>query len=311
MDRCGAGLPARLNLSLAVFYVVLNLFLFVLLPIWLLPLDGRWGWALGLVALLSNPFWSLIHEAIHDLLHPNRRINAAAGRVLSILFGAPFLILRTSHLLHHKLNRATIEGTEYYDRGRQSRALAAIGYYFQILGGLYLVEFLSPALLFFPRRALRAVRRRFAKAGSISSILMEHWSRSEAAREIRLDATLVVLLYGASLACYGKNWPLFVMTVGLRGFLISFLDNVYHYRTPVNDTFFASNLRLPRLAAAPLLHFNLHGVHHRNPSIPWKELPAAFKRESARYHGNYFAAAARQLAGPVALQDLPWAASQR
>ena len=61
-----------------------------------------------------------------------------------MLFGSPFRILRMSHLLHHKLNRLPVEGTEYYDRAKSTRGAAAPGYYFQILLGLYLVEILSP-----------------------------------------------------------------------------------------------------------------------------------------------------------------------
>jgi hypothetical protein len=47
----------------------------------------------------QQSYWSLIHEAIHDLFHPERRVNAFFGRALSILFGSPFQILRLSHLL--------------------------------------------------------------------------------------------------------------------------------------------------------------------------------------------------------------------
>jgi hypothetical protein len=36
-------------------------------------------------------------------------------------------------------------------------------------------------------------------------------------------------------------------------------------------------------------------------------LPALFQAQTQMFHGNYFATAARQLGGPVALQDLPWA----
>jgi fatty acid desaturase len=48
----------------------------------------------------------------------------------------------------------------------------------------------------------------------------------------------------------------------------------------------------------------LHGIHHRNPAVPWKGLPSVFREHGAVYHGNYLAAAARQLNGPVALQEL-------
>jgi fatty acid desaturase len=300
---------ARLNLLLVFFYVLVNLFQFLILPLLLLPLDPRWGLTLLPLALLNNPFWSLIHEAIHDLLHPNRQTNAVIGRVLCVMFGSPFRILRSSHLLHHKLNRAPLEGTEFYERGKKSVTAAALGYYWQILGGLYIVEVLAAALFVLPKWWIKSLKERFGNRETVAGILLQNWSQAEALREIRLDGALVTCWLSLSLLCYGSYWPLLLLALAARAFLISFLDNVYHYRTPVNDFFYASNLWLPKVMAKPLLNFNLHGIHHRNPSIPWKCLPVAFQEQDQVYHGSYFAAAMRQLAGPVALQDLPWAGS--
>lgn len=302
-------IPAALNLLLVSFYVLLQLFQFVMLPLWLLPIDSRWGLSLIPLALLTNSYWSLIHEAIHDLLHPNRAVNAGVGRLLSVMFGSPFRIVRPSHLLHHKLNRAPIEGTECYEPGKKSFLAAATGYYCQILFGLYFVELMSPLLFFLPRPLVRCVNERFVKPASVSGILMQSWTQEQALNEIRTDGALIILWFGLSFYCYGSHWPLLVFVLAARGFLISFLDNVYHYRTPVNDIFYANNLWLPNLFQSALLNFNLHGIHHRNPSMPWSRLPVVFREQRQVFHGNYFTAAARQLAGPVSLQDLLWATS--
>jgi fatty acid desaturase len=73
----------------------------------------------------------------------------------------------------------------------------------------------------------------------------------------------------------------------------------------VSDVFYAKNLRLAAPLAKLLLNFNFHGIHHVNPAIPWIHLPRAFEAQSGRFAGGYFAAALRQLCGPIALQDLP------
>ena len=300
------GIPTGVNICLAGGYVAINLYQFFILPVWLLPLDRRWSWTLVALALLNNPFWSLIHEAIHDLFHPQRKINLAFGRTLSIMFGSPFRILRLSHLLHHKLNRMPMEATEVYDQEKISPRRAAFGYYFQIFGGLYLMELVSPLLFFLPLIVLRRFSDRFVKPESVSGILMQNWTQAEATEEIRIDGLLILTWFGLSLFCYGLYWPLLLSILAARGFLISFLDNVYHYRTPVNDIFYASNLRLPKVPASVLLNFNLHGIHHRNPAIPWIRLPMVFREQSELFQGDYFAAAARQLRGPVASRELPW-----
>jgi fatty acid desaturase len=298
-------IPAGVNIGLALLYVSLNFGQFFVLPMFFFQSDLRWAWVLLPIALLNNPYWSLLHEAIHDLFYPDRRVNMLFGRTLSVMFGSPFRILRLSHLLHHKLNRTPIEGTEFYERGKASVFGAAAGYYFQILGGLYLVEFLSPLLFFLPRDWLRKFAACGIKSDRMSAILMQSWTRDEAIREIRMDGLLIVAWFGTALYCYASYWPLLVAIVAVRGVLISFLDNVYHYRTPVSDIFYAKNLWLPRLAATILLNFNLHGIHHRHPAVPWRGLPLLFRERAEIYHGNYFAAAACQLCGPVALQDLP------
>jgi fatty acid desaturase len=309
LDLRSGGIPTAVNLSLTFFYIALNLYQFIVLPLWLLPAAPAWGWTLLPVALLTNPFWSLIHEAIHDLLHPNRRVNAYIGRFLAILFGSPFRILRFSHLLHHKLNRLPVEGTEYYDGNQKSKASAAPGYYFQISFGLYLVEVISPLLFFLPRSWIRWFKEKLLRPESVSAILIQNWLGDEALREIRFDGLLTVSCLTLSVLCYGENWPLLLMALIARGFLISFLDNVYHYETPVSDIFYAKNLWLASPLTKLLLHFNLHGIHHVNPAIPWIHLPEAFDAGAGRFHGDYFAASLHQLRGPIALQDLPRAAA--
>ena len=301
----GGGIPTALNCLLALCYIAMNVFQFVILPLWLLPSALGWAWALLPLALLTNPFWSLIHEAIHDLFHSNRTVNGFFGRLLAILYGAPFRVLRLSHLMHHKLNRMPVEGTEYYDRATSTKRAAAPGYFFQIFLGLYLIEVASPLYFILPGKVLARFRERYLPEQSVSSLLMQNWLGRKSLRQIRLDGMLTVSWLSLSFYFYGQYWFLLLALLLARGFLISFLDNVYHYETPVSDVFYAKNLRLPVALAKLLLNFNLHGMHHINPAISWINLPSAFALQGGKFQGGYFSAALRQLHGPIALQDLP------
>jgi len=301
----GNGAPEVINGALALFYGSVNWMQFFVLPLGLLPQDSRWAWLLLPMVLLSNPFWSLIHEAIHDLFHSNNAMNRRVGRLLAILFGSPLRILRLRHLLHHKLNRMPVEGAEYYDRDIGSKVAASPGYYFRILLGLYLVDVVSPWFFFLPRRWLERFRPGYLSPQGVGAILMQNCLTVESLREIRRDGALTMALLAFAFYCYGSYWPLLLGALAARGLLISFHDNVYHYETPVSDVFFAKNLSLPRPLAGLLLNFNLHGIHHINPAISWIDLPRAFEAQAGKYHGRYFPTAARQLRGPIALQDLP------
>jgi fatty acid desaturase len=294
-----AVIPARLNLFLAAVHLLANVLQFFILPLLLLPMSLWWALLLLPLAALNNPFWSLVHEAIHDMFHPSRRLNRVVGRVLSLFFGAPFLVLRLSHLLHHKLNRALIEATEVYAPQSRSRARAALGYFAHIFGGLYLLELASPLMFFLPRAVLHRMEEKYFKGADVPGNLMRGLMRDAAVREMRSDGIAIIALFAASAWCYGVHWPLLAAALAARAFFISFLDNVYHYATPIGDTFYARNLSLPRPFSAGLLHFNFHGIHHRNPAIPWTGLPAAFRQQHLVFDGAYLTAALGQLDGPI------------
>jgi fatty acid desaturase len=53
--------------------------------------------------------------------------------------------------------------------------------------------------------------------------------------------------------------------------------------------------------ALGLLHFNLHGVHHRHPQLPWFALRAQFERDGAQPDINIATCLLRQLRGPIPL----------
>src|ERR1041384_5511342 len=100
---------------------------------------------------------------------------------------------------------------------------------------------------------------------------------------------------------YNLRLPKFLLS---RAFFISFLDNVYHYGTPLNRASSSYNLRLPKFLSSLILNFNLHGVHHVYPYLPWTRLPEFLVRQGAFYDQGYFTAAARQLRGPVPLPEI-------
>lgn len=296
--------PLALNTLLAAIHVAVNVYQFLLLPAFLLPRNPWWLATLCPLALLSNPLWSLIHETIHGTFHPSVRVNEAAGRLLAVVFGAPWRILKTGHLLHHKLNRSPLERPEAFDPERSSRRLRALPYYAHLFVGLYLLELLSPLAFFLPRRLLRGLRARCLTEDSMASRAAALLSRAEAVRDIRVDGSLIAGGLIASAWLYGSQWWGLIAILGTRTVCISFLDYIYHYGSGVDDVWSAYNLKLPPGVAVFLLNFNLHGVHHRHPRLPWWALPEAFRLEHGRFDGHYVAAALRQLRGPIPLAAL-------
>jgi fatty acid desaturase len=297
----------RRNRALVVGFGAMQLWLWVGLPL-LLPWAPALAWSLVVVVLATTSFWALLHEGIHAVLHPDRRVNDAVSRLLAITFPAPFAVLRFGHLKHHQFNRTAIDRSEVYDDAKTSRWRAALRYYPQLLIGLYAGEVASLLLVWLPRALLLRLARRLPTEPGLPSLaqsIERQLLQPQTLRAMRRDSAAALALIAFSLWLYGpRAWMLLLALLG-RGLLISLTDNAYHYGTalhaPGDDVRAARNLRLPRLASVLILHFNLHAVHHRNPALPWSALPAAAQPGEVAAAPPYFAALLVQLRGPIAL----------
>jgi fatty acid desaturase len=300
------SVPEATNFSLAAIHLTMNILQLFLLPLYLLPKSLWWSLLLIPIAAMNNPFWSLIHEAIHDLFNSSSTINTAAGRLLSIFFGSPFHVLRLTHLSHHKFNRSPLEkGTEIYDPQAISKFAASFSYFFYILCGLYLLEVFSTLLFFLPPTVFRKLRQRLIDRGDIQEKwLATKFADDKLVREIRIDGAAICLLFGLSAYCYREHWQLLMILLLIRTFLISFMDNVYHYRTPLHLTVSGHNLALPPMFSKLLLNFNLHRVHHRSPTVPWTKLPEVFAQHAEKFDRDFVSAAFHQFYGPIPLHEL-------
>jgi fatty acid desaturase len=271
----------------------------MIVPLWLLPRQTGWGWLLTVPVLLTVPLWSVIHEAIHGTLLRHRTWNDRCGRLLAVGYGAPFALLKTGHLLHHRYSRTRRERAEVYDPATSTWAAAAPGFYLRLFGGLYLAEAASVLLAAAPARLWRSLARRLDSPDTVTGLIFDRVAGRRLLRQFRADAVAVIIAYGAAAYAYGRHAWMLAAAIGARAVLVSMADNAYHYRTRLEAPLEAMNLRLPSPLEHFVLAFNLHSVHHRHPGVPWYELRAAFARDGDRFHLGWFVAVARQFGGPV------------
>lgn len=288
-----------LNVGLLLSFTALSLLQLIVLPSWLLPLDLVWGWLLLLPVLTSNVWWALIHEAIHGVLFESRSANRLAGRAQAILFGAAFDLLRWGHLLHHALSRTRRERSEVYVVGEDNRPWFTLNYYFRLTGGLYWFEVLGALIFLLPRPAIRWAARRLGSGHNVVEALTDRLLEPATLRAVRADGWLILALYGLAFGLYGEQAWMLVLALMGRAFLISVVDNAFHYGTPLEDTRYARNLALPTWAARLILNFNLHGAHHARPGLTWWQLPAYHRQSGAGFQGNWIGALLAQFRGPI------------
>lgn len=299
------SVPSRLNRGLVLIVALAHALALIVVPLALLPIDLRWGWLLALLVLLTIPHWALVHEAIHGHLDALPGRNERYGRLLAMLFGAPFAALRFGHLSHHALNSRPSERAEIFDPTATSGRLARLVFYFRLSIGLYVVEMASSLLCFLPRHRLRPIVRRVFYEGADDARGMAERAERQllddaTLAQLRIDSALALGWIVLGLAAYGSHaWMLLAALLG-RAFVVSFMDNAPHYGGPIDEPGQGYDMHLPVPLAQLVLNTNLHGTHHRHPNLPWTSLPTAFADDRAAYAGSYLWVPLRQLRGPVA-----------
>ncbi len=302
------------NYLLCLAHVALTVFVLFLFPLLLLPNPGAAVWMVIAISCTSNSLFSVFHEAIHRSLAPTTRLpllglslNDLLGRVVGICFGSPFDFVATAHVTHHSVNRTQDEHLEVYDTSLTAaeRRSFAIGYYFFLLGGLYKAELIVPMLFWLPRSIVQPMLTKAFEADPMANVVLRRIFRSPYHfRAIRIDASIIFAAIAASAVLYGRYWWILAIHFLIRAFLISFLDYLYHYGSPLGDRLHGYNLRLPRWLSPVILNFNYHGIHHRFPALPWRSLERVFVDEALVFDNDYVTQAVSQLKGPMTREGL-------
>lgn len=290
------AIPQHANRRIILALALAHVAVLALLPV-LLVHSLWWALVIAPFAWLNIVHWAMIHEAIHKLLLHGRDANERGGRFLGILMGASFHVLRFGHLMHHQMNR------RWQNEFEPSRGLVAQArYFYHLFFGLYLSEVFAGLLMsVLPRRAFMALVRstlmreqpEAATAGERFFYVREH------IRAVRTDMAMVVGLYGLAFYHYGPYWPALAAFLALRMVVISFMDNIYHYDTPEDNSKAGKELALPSFVSALMVHGNYHETHHLNPEVPWMYLPAAHASQQRLFDGPFLHHGLVQLRGPL------------
>jgi fatty acid desaturase len=263
----GAEIPARLNAG-----VVLGQILAIGACCYAAA-HVRNGWSLALLAvafgIVMNSVYSIIHEAEHAMLFPNRRWNDLIGALMSLFFPAPFHLIRQGHLGHHLRNRSDDEAFDFYFEGdhRLWRSLVLYG----ILTGCYWIVVVLSNIVFLV--VPFAANKRYWDFDRPSHAFMESLNPGYR-RLIQIECLAAIALH--TFLVWRLHIPLLNYAAMYFGFGLSWsaMQYVHHYGTERHVTRGARNLRLWEPLDRLWLNHNWHLVHHEHPTVPWIHLPA-------------------------------------
>jgi fatty acid desaturase len=240
----------------------------------------RW-WSIGVLTavfgILMNSIYSVIHEAEHAMLFPNRRWNDFAGAMMALFFPAPFHLIRQGHLGHHLRNRSDDEAFDLYFEDDHSiwRWLVLYG----ILTGCYWIVVVLSNIVFLV--APFANNKKYWHFDRPSEAFMESLN-PRYRRLIQLEAASVIVLH--TLIIWGFGIPVLTYAIMYFGFGLTWssMQYVHHYGTERHVTRGARNLWIFEPLDVLWLNHNWHRAHHEHPTVPWTHLPSLSSDEPAR-----------------------------
>lgn len=226
-------------------------------------------------SFVNNTLFSLLHEAVHGIFHPNQRVNDWAGRIAACFFPTSFSIQRAFHLTHHRYNRTPDEQFDLIRPG-DNRLLKIVQWY-SILTGLYglsptvfcLTYAVAPGLF-----RLRGWARKESGIGHQTSAAIYFGAvRKVPMRVVRLEVALAILVQGGMF---------YVLDLSLAGWLLcqacfavnwSALQYADHAFSPLDPRTGAWNLKVNPIVRRLFLNYHHHLAHHTAPQVPWRHLP--------------------------------------
>lgn len=270
-------IPASLNLALCVAQIGGSAGILI----WASHTASLWQVILAalLFSYLMQMGFSLLHEAEHNKLHPNRTVNDGFGFVLAAMFPGSYQLMKVAHLNHHKVNRSDAELVDYIQPG-ESRWLKTCQYYALIHGLIWLSAPLVTLFIALVPGKLLSAFFNHAEGSAVSRYLA--FIQEVGASRVRLETLGSLVLWWAFIAVAGITWEALIWCYAAFGFSWSSQQYVYHVRTPRHLIEGAYDLKLAKPLQWLYLNFNYHRAHHRAAGVPWLYMADLYDEQPTR-----------------------------
>ncbi|MBN8542456.1 MAG: fatty acid desaturase [Deltaproteobacteria bacterium] len=297
------NIPGRLNIALSVFSVATCLLLLYIAT----RTSGWQFWAVGfLFSLCANTVFSLMHESVHRVYHPNKRVNEAMGRIAAAIFPTSFTFQRAMHLGHHRRNRTDVEMFDMYYS--DDNLFLKYMQWYGLLTGFYwaLIPVACMAFLVFPW-LLSTTSKQSENSISImrtGAAAMLSGLKGYSSTIIRIEVLAATTLHVCLIASGFVSWQAWLFCYWMFAVNWGALQYADHAWSPRDIKNGAWNLRVHPLLRVFFLNYHDHKAHHQNPHVSWIHLPKLVKESDAERPG-FFEIYWRMWKGPTLTTDPP------
>lgn len=229
----------------------------------------HWAWTAVVVvwiAYFMHAWMTIFHEDVHNTLYEARWHNTLNGIIVGTFLMVPFNVYRQVHIRHHsKMNMPEDWEMWPYCDPATSLTFRRIFVVFDILFGWWVGAYIYNRMFLVPDSPLKDRRLR---------------------RRIALEYLLIALFWSGvfGVVAHTGAWLLLLKIYAIPGFLAGGIqtcrkltehlglpagDDMAGARTVVNDSL------VGRMLAYTSFHIFAHGVHHRYPQMPHRNLPKA------------------------------------
>lgn len=225
-------------------------------------------------ALVGNTLFSLLHECVHRIFHPNTKVNDIFGQLCAMFFPTGFFFQRAFHLGHHRRNRTDVEMFDmYYSHDSKFLKFAQmytilLGFYWTAapIGGLFYL--MSPKVL---EGGLFRSQHPYLKPMSMDAML-SGLEKAPVGR-VRLELLMTLIFQIGVFYLLGISWQAWLICYWSFALLwgsIQYADHAWSKRDIRKG---AWNLKVNPFVQAIFLNYHHHLAHHENPFVPWIHLP--------------------------------------
>ena len=288
MSDSGHAIPAGLNtalvlavtgMALAGLYAASRLDVIYFIPVAIV------------YSFLMLTVYALMHEAAHEVLHPNAIVNDLMGMVLGWFFPMSFSMLKITHIVHHCCNRTDHEMFDCYYAG-DNRVLKFIQWYGVMTGIWWWLIPIGSILLAIAPCWLRSPP---FKAARTTAVLFDDFGPAEITR-LRMEVALGALFWFFLIQYLNLPWQNLLLMYCCVAFNWSTRQYVTHAFSVRKVRDGAWNLRVSRPMSWILLNGQWDRVHHQHPHVSWFHLPAL--AADLQYDRGYWRQYWRLWAGP-------------